>query len=87
VRPPARALGLPAKSFLIAEDADVAETLLRVAREQDAPTLVIGGRHHGELSEAPLGSTGRSVLRSSPCPVLVVREDGDHENPDREEVP
>jgi nucleotide-binding universal stress UspA family protein len=82
----ARALGLPAVSLVVAEDADVAQTLVRVAREQDAPALVIGRRHHGALSEALLGSTERSVLDSAPCPVLVVREDGEHETPDREEV-
>jgi nucleotide-binding universal stress UspA family protein len=77
----ARALGLPAESLVVAEDADVAQTLVRVAREQDAPALVIGRRHHGALSETLLGSTERSVLDSAPCPVLVVREDGEHETP------
>jgi hypothetical protein len=46
--------------------------------------------HHAQLSEALLGSArldGAELLRSSPCPDLVVREDGDHENPDREEMP
>jgi nucleotide-binding universal stress UspA family protein len=83
----ALALGLPAEPLVVAEDADVAETLVRVAREQDAPALVIGRRHHGALSETLLGSTERSVLDSAPCPVLVVREDGERETPDREEIP
>ena len=82
----ARALGLPADSLVVAEDADVARTLVRVAREQDAPALVIGRRHHGALSETLLGSTERSVLDSAPCPVLVVPECGEHETPDREDV-
>src|SRR3954470_3481816 len=40
----ARSLGRPAESLVVAEDTDVADTLIRVAREQDAAALVIGSR-------------------------------------------
>ena len=72
----ARSLGLDAEPLVVADDLTVAGTLLRVGRERNAPALVIGARHHGALSEAVLGSTERDVLRSAPCPVLVVRQDG-----------
>lgn len=73
----ARSLGLAAESLVVADEVSVAETLVRVAREQDAPALVIGARHHSALSEVLLGSTEREVLRDAPCPVFVVRDEAD----------
>jgi nucleotide-binding universal stress UspA family protein len=75
----ARSMGLPAESLVVADDVSVAETLLRVAREQDAAALVIGARHHGALSEVLLGSTKRDVVGHAPCPVVVVRAQADEE--------
>lgn len=71
----ARSLGLDAESLVVAEDASVADTLVRVASEQEAAALVIGARRHRALREAVFGSTERDVLRHAPCPVLVVRGD------------
>jgi nucleotide-binding universal stress UspA family protein len=70
----ARSLGLAAESMVVADDMTVADTLVRVAREQDAPALVIGAHRHGAFSEVLLGSTSRDVVRHAPCPVVVVRE-------------
>jgi len=68
----ARALGLEADALTVAEEPDisVAETLLRIAGERDAPAIVVGAHAHGGL----LGSTSRGVVRHARCPVLVVRE-------------
>jgi nucleotide-binding universal stress UspA family protein len=70
----ARSMGLPAESLVVADEVSVADTLVRVAEEQDAPAVVIGAHNHGALSEVLLGSTSRDVLRRAPCPVVVVRE-------------
>jgi nucleotide-binding universal stress UspA family protein len=70
----ARSMGLPAESLVVADDVTVADTLVRVAGEQDAPALVVGAHNHGALSEALLGSTSRDVVRHAPCPVVVVRD-------------
>lgn len=70
----ARSMGLSAEALVVADEATVAETLVRVAREQDTSALVIGAHNHGAVSEVLLGSTSRDVLRHAPCPVLVVRE-------------
>jgi nucleotide-binding universal stress UspA family protein len=70
----ARSMGLPAESLVVADDVTVADTLVRVAGEQDAPALVVGAHNHGALSEVLLGSTSRDVVRHAPCPVVVVRE-------------
>jgi nucleotide-binding universal stress UspA family protein len=74
-----RSRGLPAEALVVADEMSVADTLIRIARERDASVLVIGARHHGALSEALLGSTEHDVIRHSPCPVLVVREDTDRD--------
>jgi nucleotide-binding universal stress UspA family protein len=73
----ARSLGLPAESLVVADEMSIADTLIRVAGEQDAPAVVIGAHDHGVLSEVLLGSTSRDVVRRAPCPVVVVREDAD----------
>jgi nucleotide-binding universal stress UspA family protein len=73
----ARSMGLQAESLVVADDVTVADTLIRVAEEQDAPALVVGAHRHGALSEVLLGSTSRDVVRHAPCPVVVVREDSD----------
>jgi nucleotide-binding universal stress UspA family protein len=75
----ARSLGLKAESLVVADDVTIADTLIRVVEEKDAPAVVIGAHRHGALSEVLLGSTSRDVIRRAPCPVLVVREHDDRE--------
>jgi nucleotide-binding universal stress UspA family protein len=70
-------MGLSAGSLVVADDVSIADTLVRVAREQDAAALVIGAHRHGALSEVLLGSTSRDVVRHAPCPAVVVREDAE----------
>lgn len=67
----AREAGLEASGLAVADDATVAETLVRVAREQDAPTVAVGTHGHHELRKLVLGSTLDDLLRRAPCPVLV----------------
>lgn len=49
-----------------------AESLVRVARDHDAQLLVVGSRGLGELRTALLGSVSAELLRTAPCPVVVV---------------
>jgi nucleotide-binding universal stress UspA family protein len=79
----ARSMGLQAESLVVADDVSVADTLIRVAEEQDAPAVVVGAHRHGALSEVLLGSTSRDVVRRAPCPAVVVREDADRKKKDR----
>jgi nucleotide-binding universal stress UspA family protein len=80
----ARSIGWKAESLVVADDMSVADTLVRVAGERDAPAVVIGAHSHGALSELLLGSTSRDVLRHAPCPVVLVREDADrNRHPER----
>ncbi|MHA6793981.1 universal stress protein [Pseudonocardia bannensis] len=73
----ARKDGLDATGRVVADDRTVPDTLVEVASELDAQTLVLGAHGHGALSELLLGSTSRAVLRKAPCPVMIVR-DKDH---------
>jgi nucleotide-binding universal stress UspA family protein len=67
----AREAGLDAEGLAVAEDPEitVAETLLRVVKERDAGTLLLGTHLHGGI----LGATTRTAVRDAPCPVVTVR--------------
>jgi nucleotide-binding universal stress UspA family protein len=41
-------------------------------RAQDADILVLGSHGHGRLFHAALGSTADAVVRTAPCPVVIV---------------
>jgi nucleotide-binding universal stress UspA family protein len=75
----AREAGFDAEGIVVAEEFDVsiAATIVRVARERDAQAVVVGAHHRGRLDELLLGSTSRGVVRNAPCPVLVVRAEGE----------
>lgn len=51
--------------------ADAVPVLLEAA--QDAALLVVGSHGRGALLRAALGSVSSSLLRTAPCPVVVVR--------------
>ena len=53
----------------------VAEALARVARDSGADVVVVASKRASSLLGLLLGSTARGLLRTSPCPVLVVRPD------------
>jgi nucleotide-binding universal stress UspA family protein len=67
----ARRAGLAADGQAVADDATVAETLIRLARELDGRALALGAHGHSELRALVLGGTLSDVLRRAPCPVLV----------------
>jgi nucleotide-binding universal stress UspA family protein len=76
----ARELGLAAEGLAVADDMSVADTLIRLAKENSAPALVVGSHGHGQLRDLVLGGTARSVVQHAPCPVVVVRgERGDRD--------
>lgn len=57
----------------------VAEQLEERAEETGADLLVMATHGRGTLSRAWLGSVADHFVRHSPCPVLLVRPDGDEE--------
>lgn len=58
---------------LVAADADPAEALLQVARDEDAELILVGHTGSGYVTRALLGSTAANVLPHAPCDVVVVR--------------
>lgn len=66
--------GFDAEGLAVADEVSVAETLIRLAVERDAPALVVGARGHGRLERLFLGSTSRTLLEHAPCPVVVVNQ-------------
>jgi nucleotide-binding universal stress UspA family protein len=75
----AREGGLAAEGRTVADEGDVADSLVQVAQELAAQVLVVGAHGHGALSELLLGSTSRAVVKYAPCPVLVVRGENERE--------
>ena len=71
---PARQLGFDAEALAVADVITVAATLVRLARERDAATNVVGTHVHQAVREILVGSTARDVIRTAPCPVILVRD-------------
>ncbi len=71
----AREAGFEVEGLAVAEEVEVtiAETILRVALENDSEAIAVGIEGRGRLGEVLLGSTPRDIIRHAPCPVLVAR--------------
>jgi nucleotide-binding universal stress UspA family protein len=50
----------------------VAETIMEIARDENADAIFVGKRGHGRLSGLLLGSTSQKVTCEASCPVVVV---------------
>ena len=66
--------GEPAWHFL--RQGKPADEILAAAREWNADLIVLGTHGRSGVSRLVMGSTAESVLRRTPCPVLVVKETG-----------
>lgn len=55
------------------ERGDAAETILRIAREEEPDLIVMGSHGHSRFRRALLGSVSEKVLRVSAVPVLLMR--------------
>lgn len=67
----ASALGLEAEPFAVPDERDVARTVIGLARDQGAAAIVVGSRGLSGLRAKFEGSTSKTLLTHSPCPVLV----------------
>jgi nucleotide-binding universal stress UspA family protein len=56
---------------LVAEDVDVANTILSYAADNAADFMVMGGYGHSRLREFVLGGTTRSILQTMTVPTLM----------------
>lgn len=62
---------LPHETVLV--EGDPVYEILRVIKEKQIDAVVIGSHGEGPLEHLLMGSTCDKVVRSAPCPVLVVR--------------
>ncbi|MBV8302124.1 MAG: universal stress protein [Candidatus Dormibacteraeota bacterium] len=67
-----RAAGVAAEGRVLPGAGSTAKELLTVASSFGA-TLIIVGDHGGRVADVLLGSVAHKLVRSAPCPVLVVR--------------
>lgn len=58
---------------LEAEDEDVADAIIALAKRNDAEVLVIGARKRSPLGKFLMGSATQSIILGAPMPVLVVK--------------
>lgn len=58
---------------LVVESASVVKTINRIAQERAVDVLCLASHGYTGFRATILGSVARSVLTSSPCPVLIVR--------------
>ena len=68
----ARQAGFDAQPAVVADESNVAETLVRLADERGAEVIVLGSRGLTGLRSRLLGSTSHAVLRHAHGPVMVV---------------
>jgi nucleotide-binding universal stress UspA family protein len=71
----AKSVGLDAEAVTVADEVDVADTIVQLARERGVAAIVMGSRGLSGLRARLEGSTSRAVVKAAPCPVLVVHED------------
>lgn len=67
----AREAGLAAEGQAVTDDATVADTLVRLARESDAQAIVVGLHEHHRLTRVVPTKTLTDLLHAAPCPVVV----------------
>jgi nucleotide-binding universal stress UspA family protein len=73
----AQSLGMDAEAVAVADEVNVAETLVHLATERGAEVLVVGSRGLSGLRSRLLGDTSHAVLRHAHLPVLVVPQHGE----------
>jgi nucleotide-binding universal stress UspA family protein len=69
----ASSLGLAAEPQVVADELDVADTLIDIARERGAAVVVVGSHGISGLRSRLLGGVSRKLLAHCDRPVLVVR--------------
>ena len=70
----AKSLNLEAEALAVADEGDIADTILRVADEHHAAAIVVGSRGLSGLRARLEGSTSKGLLKRATCPVMVVHE-------------
>ena len=73
----ARSLGLAAEPHAVQDELDVADTVIRLARERGAAAVIVGSHGISGLRTRLLGGVSRKLIEHCELPVLVVRGETD----------
>jgi nucleotide-binding universal stress UspA family protein len=65
-------LGLESEAMAVPDMMTVAGTLVELVRKYDSPAVVVGAHGQRPLREVLLGSTTQELIKTAPCPVVVV---------------
>jgi nucleotide-binding universal stress UspA family protein len=71
----ARSLGLEAEPHEVADEINVADTLIDIARARGAAVVVVGSHGISGFRKRLLGSVSRKLIEHCDRPVLVIRDD------------
>jgi nucleotide-binding universal stress UspA family protein len=71
----AKSLGLRAEALAVADEGNVAEAIVELARERDVAAIVVGSRGLSGLRARLEGSTSNAVAKHASCPVVLVHND------------
>ncbi len=75
----AKSHGLAARPLAVPDEGSIAETILNVARSNNAAAIVVGSRGLSGLRARLEGSTSKGLLKQAHCPVIVVHEADQHD--------
>jgi nucleotide-binding universal stress UspA family protein len=71
----AKSAGLQAEALTVADEVNVADAIVELARERHVAAIVVGSRGLTGLRARLEGSTSSGVLRHATCPVVVIHSD------------
>jgi nucleotide-binding universal stress UspA family protein len=68
-------LGLQAEALAVADEGNVADAIVELARKRGVAAIVVGSRGLSGLRARLEGSTSNAVAKHASCPVVLVHED------------
>jgi nucleotide-binding universal stress UspA family protein len=71
----AKSLGLQAEALAVADEGNVADAIVELARKRGVAAIVVGSRGLSGLRARLEGSTSSAVAKHASCPVVLVHDD------------
>jgi nucleotide-binding universal stress UspA family protein len=71
----AKSLGLQSEALAVADEGNVADAIVELARQREVAAIVVGSRGLTGLRARLEGSTSNAVVKHASCPVVLVHDD------------
>ena len=71
----AKSLGLQSEPVAVADEGNVADAIVELARKRDVAAIVVGSRGLSGLRARLEGSTSNAVMKHASCPVVLVHDE------------